>query len=341
MLRNYADERRARSIARRIVERRPLDTTSELVEAVRAGLPPSARFGRGNPAKRTFQAIRIAVNGELDGDRRGASAAWDLLARGGRLAAISFHSHEDRRVKRFLADRARGCVCPPEFPVCRCGLEPEAKLMTRGGIAPSAGEYADNPRSASAHLRVAGKLDRGGDLLMGAPAVTSPASHGRAAGARKPKPEAPRAPRLDAVEALRAPPHAAPRARAPRAAATPARRRSRVTPAAASRCFRSTPSRPAGAVGRYRRLALVVGMTRGRAWIVMLGVLLGGIVALNVWGLSLSASSQRDAVEDRRARAGQQRRAPGSRTASPASGSPPRRRREGLADARRRGHPTT
>ena len=163
ILRNYADERHARSIARRIVERRPLETTSELVEAVRAGLPPAARFGRGNPAKRTFQAIRIAVNDELDAIDAALPEAWEMLAPGGRLAAISFHSLEDRRVKRFLADRARGCVCPPEFPVCRCGLEPEAKLVTRGGIAPSAGEIADNPRSASAHLRVAVKLDRGED----------------------------------------------------------------------------------------------------------------------------------------------------------------------------------
>jgi len=163
ILRNYADERHARSIARRIVERRPLDTTADLVEAVRAGLPPAARFGRGNPAKRTFQAIRIAVNDELAAIDAALPEAWEMLAPAGRLAAISFHSLEDRRVKRFLADRARGCVCPPEFPVCRCGLEPEAKLVTRGGIAPSAGEIADNPRSASAHLRVAVKLDRGED----------------------------------------------------------------------------------------------------------------------------------------------------------------------------------
>ena len=159
-LRNYADERHARSIARRIVERRPLETTSELVEAVRAGLPPAARFGRGNPAKRTFQAIRIAVNGELEAIDAALPEAWEMLAPGGRLAAISFHSLEDRRVKRFLVARATGCVCPPEFPVCRCGLEPEARLITKGGVAPSAGEIADNPRSTSAHLRVALKLER-------------------------------------------------------------------------------------------------------------------------------------------------------------------------------------
>ena len=159
VLRNYGDEKRARSIARQIVARRPLETTSELVEAVRAGLPPAERFGRGNPAKRTFQAIRIAVNAELDAIDAGLPAAWDLLATDGRLAAISFHSLEDRRVKRFLADRARGCICPPEFPICTCGLEPEGELLTKGGVAPSAGEVADNPRSASAHLRVARKLE--------------------------------------------------------------------------------------------------------------------------------------------------------------------------------------
>lgn len=162
ILRNYGDERYARSIARRIVERRPLETTAELVDAVRAGVPPKVRFARGNPAKRTFQAIRIAVNGELDAIDAALPAAWDLLATEGRLAAISFHSLEDRRVKRFLADRARGCICPPELPVCRCGLEPEAELVTRGGVAPSAGEVADNPRSSSAHLRVARKLGNDG-----------------------------------------------------------------------------------------------------------------------------------------------------------------------------------
>ena len=165
ILRNYSDERHARSIARRIVESRPLETTSELVEAVRAGLPPSARFGRGNPAKRTFQAIRIAVNGELEAIDAALPEAWEMLAPAGRLAAISFHSLEDRRVKRFLAARATGCVCPPEFPVCRCGLEPEAELITRGGVEPSAGEIADNPRSASAHLRVARKLESGKDSV--------------------------------------------------------------------------------------------------------------------------------------------------------------------------------
>ncbi len=158
-IRSLGDERRASAIAREIVSRRPLERTSELVDAVRAALPPAARFGRGNPAKRTFQAIRIAVNAELEALDAALPAAWSLLAPGGRLVAISFHSGEDRRVKRFIADRARGCICPPELPVCSCGHEPEAERLTRGAIAPSAGEIAENPRSSSARLRVARRIE--------------------------------------------------------------------------------------------------------------------------------------------------------------------------------------
>jgi 16S rRNA (cytosine1402-N4)-methyltransferase len=158
VVRRYGEERHAGRIAREIVRRRPLSTTSELAETVRAALPPAARFGRGHPAKRTFQAIRIAVNSELDSLDRGLPAAWRLLRDGGRFAALSFHSLEDRRVKRFLADRARGCVCPPELPVCRCGRTPEAELLTRRAVAPSAEEIERNPRSSSAHLRAATKL---------------------------------------------------------------------------------------------------------------------------------------------------------------------------------------
>jgi 16S rRNA (cytosine1402-N4)-methyltransferase len=161
VIRSFGEERHAARVAREIVARRPLDSTAELVEAIRAAFPPAARFGRGHPAKRTFQAIRIAVNSELDSLDRALPAAWELLAGGGRLAAISFHSLEDRRVKRFLADRARGCICPPEFPVCRCGRTPEAKLLTRRAIAPSPEEAEENPRSRSAHLRAAVKIAPG------------------------------------------------------------------------------------------------------------------------------------------------------------------------------------
>ena len=160
-LRRFGEERYAGGIAREVVRRRPLQTTSKLVDAVKAGIPASARFGGGHPAKRTFQAVRIAVNGELDSLDDALPNAWGALPVGGRLAAISFHSLEDRRVKRFLAERARGCVCPPELPVCVCGREPEAELLTRRAIAPSAEEMAANPRSKSAHLRGAVKISAG------------------------------------------------------------------------------------------------------------------------------------------------------------------------------------
>ena len=157
-IRDYGEERHARAIAAEIARRRPLETTFELVEAVRAAVPPAYRFGRGHPAKRTFQAIRIAVNGELDSLDRGLPGAWALLRDGGRLGAIAFHSLEDRRVKRFLADRARECVCPPELPQCVCSREPEAELITRRAVAASPEEAERNPRSRSARLRVARKL---------------------------------------------------------------------------------------------------------------------------------------------------------------------------------------
>jgi 16S rRNA (cytosine1402-N4)-methyltransferase len=157
-LRRFGEERYAGGIAREIVRRRPLASTSELVTAVKAGVPASARFGGGHPAKRTFQAIRIAVNGELESLDDALPTAWSMLAVGGRFAGISFHSLEDRRVKRFLAARARGCVCPPELPVCVCGREPEAELLTRRGVAPGPDEVATNPRSKSAHLRAALKV---------------------------------------------------------------------------------------------------------------------------------------------------------------------------------------
>jgi 16S rRNA (cytosine1402-N4)-methyltransferase len=163
-LRQYGEERYAERIAGEIVRRRAraeLSTTFELVDAVTAAIPAPARFGGGHPAKRTFQAIRIAVNDELAQLDAALPLAWDLLAPGGRLAVISFHSLEDRRVKRFLADRARGCICPPDLPVCACGRTPEAELISRRSIAPSAGEVADNPRSKSARLRAARKLEEG------------------------------------------------------------------------------------------------------------------------------------------------------------------------------------
>jgi 16S rRNA (cytosine1402-N4)-methyltransferase len=158
VLRRFGEERHASSIARSIVRRRIINTTAELVDAIKAGMPPSARFGGGHPAKRSFQALRIAVNEELDLLDEALPLAWDLLEMEGRFAAISFHSLEDRRVKQFLAGRAKGCICPPDFPVCRCGRDPEAELLTRKAVAPGEAELAANPRASSAHLRAAVKV---------------------------------------------------------------------------------------------------------------------------------------------------------------------------------------
>lgn len=158
VLKRFGEERYAGGIAREIVRRRPLSSTGELVAAIKAGMPTAARFGGGHPAKRSFQAVRIAVNGELEALDEALPLAWESLAVGGRLGAISFHSLEDRRVKRFLADRAKGCICPPELPVCACGREPEAELLTRRAVAPGPEEADANPRARSAHLRVARKL---------------------------------------------------------------------------------------------------------------------------------------------------------------------------------------
>lgn len=161
ILRELGEERHAAAIARAIVrgrEHEPIETSQQLVEVICSALPAPARFGGGHPAKRSFQALRIAVNDEL-GQLEGAlPLAWELLRVGGVLAGISFHSLEDRRVKRFLAARAQGCICPPQLPVCACGREPEAALLTRGAVTPSAEEVAANPRASSARLRAARKL---------------------------------------------------------------------------------------------------------------------------------------------------------------------------------------
>jgi 16S rRNA (cytosine1402-N4)-methyltransferase len=162
LLRDYGEERYATQIARTIARRRAreeLASTHQLVDAIKSAVPVPAQFAGGHPARRTFQALRIAVNDELAQLDAALPVAWDVLRPGGRLAAISFHSLEDRRVKRFLAARARGCVCPPEIPICVCGHEPEAELLTRRAVAPTPGEVATNPRSKSAHLRAARKLE--------------------------------------------------------------------------------------------------------------------------------------------------------------------------------------
>jgi len=161
IFRDLGEERYARPIARAIVRARqkaPIDSTIALVDVITRAVPAPARFAGGHPAKRVFQALRIAVNDELGQLDAALPLAWDVLRIGGKLGAISFHSLEDRRVKRFLVARAQGCICPPDLPICACGREPEAELVSRRAIAPSPGEVAANPRARSARLRVASKL---------------------------------------------------------------------------------------------------------------------------------------------------------------------------------------
>ena len=158
IFKRYGEERYARQIARAIGRerrRRPIERTGELVEIIRSAIPAPARFGDGHPAKRVFQALRIAVNDELGELEAALPAAFDMLRPGGRLAVISFHSLEDRLVKRFLRDKERGCVCPPDFPICVCGKEPELRALGRKAVRPSSREVAANPRAASARMRAA------------------------------------------------------------------------------------------------------------------------------------------------------------------------------------------
>ena len=158
----YGEERYAPAIARAIVrarETRPVETTLELVDIIKSAMPPAALREKQHPAKRSFQAIRIAVNGELDALPPMLRAAVEGLNPGGRLAVITFHSLEDRIVKRTLQDMARGCTCPPNFPVCVCGKKPKVKIITRKPIVSGEEELAENPRARSAKLRVAEKCE--------------------------------------------------------------------------------------------------------------------------------------------------------------------------------------
>ena len=160
IFREYGEERYSRQIARAIGRRRreqPFERTGELVDTIKSAIPAPARFGDGHPAKRVFQALRIAVNDELGSLESALPAALDLLRPAGRLAVISFHSLEDRIVKRFLRKQEHGCTCPPDLPVCVCGNEPALRAIPRRAIRPSAQEIAANPRAASARLRAAVK----------------------------------------------------------------------------------------------------------------------------------------------------------------------------------------
>jgi 16S rRNA (cytosine1402-N4)-methyltransferase len=161
IFKRYGEERYGRPIARAILRRRaqqPFERTGELVETIKHAIPAPARFGEGHPAKRVFQALRIEVNDELGALERALPAALEMLRPGGRLAVISFHSLEDRIVKRFLRGEEHGCTCPPDFPVCVCGSQPTLRATPRRAIRPSSAEVARNPRSQSARMRVAVKV---------------------------------------------------------------------------------------------------------------------------------------------------------------------------------------
>ena len=157
----YGEDRFAPKIASAIVRRRekaPIETTGELVDIIKSAIPPAAREGGHHPAKRTFQAIRIEVNGELDAIEPAIRNAKEIMNEGGRIVIITFHSLEDRIVKQTYADLASGCTCPRTLPVCVCGKRPEVKVITRKPILPSDRELEENPRSRSAKLRVAEKI---------------------------------------------------------------------------------------------------------------------------------------------------------------------------------------
>lgn len=160
--REYGEERYARQISRAIVRRRddhPITTTGDLVEVIRAAVPTPALFAGGHPAKRVFQALRIEVNDELGILERALPLAFGLLRPGGRLAVISFQSLEDRMVKRFMRERTRGCICPPDMPVCGCGQSPDGRLVVPKAVKAVTAEVAANPRAHSARLRVIRKAD--------------------------------------------------------------------------------------------------------------------------------------------------------------------------------------
>lgn len=163
ILRRYGEERFARRIARAIVKSRqqaPFESGAQLAEVVKEAIPAATRRTGPHPARRTFQALRIEVNDELGALEESLPQAVNGLAVGGRVAVISYHSLEDRIVKQFFAEAARGCRCPSDFPVCVCGREADVRVLTRKPIRPTDEEVASNPRSRSARMRVAEKLGR-------------------------------------------------------------------------------------------------------------------------------------------------------------------------------------
>jgi len=159
ILYEYGEERYAPQIAAKIIQNRPVRTTLELAEIIRKAMPPKALREKQHPAKRTFQAIRIAVNDELGALKAALEQCERILSPGGRIAVITFHSLEDRIVKSYFAEKAKGCVCPPEFPVCVCGHKPTMRIITRRPVVPAQNEQDENPRSRSAKLRAAERTE--------------------------------------------------------------------------------------------------------------------------------------------------------------------------------------
>jgi 16S rRNA (cytosine1402-N4)-methyltransferase len=159
VIRRFGEERFARRIARAIVGARPIETTDRLADVVREAFPAPARRTGGHPARRTFQALRIEVNGELDALGSGLHDALRVLEPGGRVAVISYHSLEDRITKQFFAREARGCDCPPDVPVCACDARAELRVLTRRPVRPAPDEIAANPRARAAKLRAAERLE--------------------------------------------------------------------------------------------------------------------------------------------------------------------------------------
>lgn len=161
IIKNYGEEKFAKGIALAIERRRqsaPIETTQQLVDVIKSAIPARFKREKGHPAKRTFQALRIAVNREIDVLQQGLDSAFSILKPGGRLAVITFHSLEDRIVKKKMASWWQGCTCPPEFPICVCNKKPKAKLVNKRAIEPSRQEIEENPRSKSAKLRVCEKI---------------------------------------------------------------------------------------------------------------------------------------------------------------------------------------
>ena len=169
VIRRYGEERFASRIARSIARSRPIHNTAALAEIVKTAIPAATRRTGGHPARRTFQAIRIEVNREIDALEETLPDAIDLLEPGGRIVVISYHSLEDRVVKRVFVDEANGCVCPPDFPQCSCGAEARIRILTRRPVRPGAAEIADNPRASAAKLRVAERVPAVSDQTEGQP----------------------------------------------------------------------------------------------------------------------------------------------------------------------------